>query len=379
MNRAETLQQEKSLSSSVIDFYGSKKYVEQEPIGLIPGEIDSTVTFTSATINTFKKYFEYPEGLPEEGVFTTQKCLRTQNLDLRYNFNENPKWGSCFHMFGLFAPYHKLDKIFPEAKQFIVENLGVQEQEIIVHQKGNHHEFDFLKNGGGNEVWKRDEISYYDWKYGEKNFSGRGITLCIPNKMDVGLSQEMGNIVVIYKDEKPLFVEWGFGLETTASRILGLPHPIFMSKVGQRYLKLEEERADEGDILLLDYANILLNLEQEGIDISSSSKNVKRSIKQLFQGLSMQLFIKEKNFDYLEELIDQPYSSLINDFKEYYDSFIGRVDRFALSCNQIIKNRSSKDFSDIKKTLQKSAEVSGLVGPQKEPIIKFILSKYVQN
>ncbi|MDD3474805.1 MAG: hypothetical protein PHP08_02805 [Candidatus Dojkabacteria bacterium] len=43
------------ISTKIIDFYNSKGLDYQEPLGLIPGEEDKSVTFTSATINNFKK------------------------------------------------------------------------------------------------------------------------------------------------------------------------------------------------------------------------------------------------------------------------------------------------------------------------------------
>jgi alanyl-tRNA synthetase len=44
------------ISTKIIDFYNSKGLDYQEPLGLILGEEDKSVTFMSAAINNFKKY-----------------------------------------------------------------------------------------------------------------------------------------------------------------------------------------------------------------------------------------------------------------------------------------------------------------------------------
>lgn len=49
------------ISTKITDFYNSKGLDYQEPLGLVPGEDDKSVTFTSATINNFKKYLRKEE------------------------------------------------------------------------------------------------------------------------------------------------------------------------------------------------------------------------------------------------------------------------------------------------------------------------------
>ena len=51
------------ISTKIIDFYNSKGLEYREPLGLIPGEDDKSVTFTSATINNFKGYLRGEEEI----------------------------------------------------------------------------------------------------------------------------------------------------------------------------------------------------------------------------------------------------------------------------------------------------------------------------
>lgn len=90
------------ISTRIVDFYDSKGLDYHEPLGLIPGEDDKSVTFTSATINNFKKYLRGEEEIPVNGVYTIQNCLRTRNLDYRDEFENIPRFGSYFKRYLIF-------------------------------------------------------------------------------------------------------------------------------------------------------------------------------------------------------------------------------------------------------------------------------------
>ena len=132
----------------------------------------------------------------------------------------------------------------------------------------------------------------------------------------------IGNIVVIYKKDEPVAVEWGLGLETTMSRLEGLPHPIFSSVIGERYLYKNNHHINEKDILFLDYANILYHLGENNVK-QGRDKYVDRTIKQLFQGLSMQIFLTFRNITDLEDLLGRKKAGLFEEFEGYNYFFSG--------------------------------------------------------
>lgn len=364
-------------STKVANFYKSKGLDYQEPLGLIPGEEDETVTFTSATINNFKKYIREEEEIPENGVYTIQDCLRTQNLDYRYEMGISPKFGSYFTMFGLISKPDTLVETYKNTIEFIESELGIPSESIVVHKSSKHNVFNGLMNENSNEQWVEDKIDWYSWEYGEDSVRGEGITFEIPNKSNPEKTQEIGNLVLIYKGEDPIAVEWGFGLETTKSRLEGLPHPIFSSIIGEKYLYKNNYRINENDILFLDYANILYHLEKNEIKLGNN-KYVDRSIKQLFQGLSMQIFLTIRDISDLEDLLGRKKDGLFEEFEVYNCSFQERVSLFINSYRQIVSNyKDSRSEKKIEKTINKSAQKYGFNQEQRETIIKFI--KYLDE
>lgn len=362
------------ISAKITDFYNSKGLDNHEPLGLIPGEDDKSVTFTSATINNFKKYLRGEEEIPVNGVYTIQNCLRTRNLDRRYGFGETPKFGSYFKMFGLIGRPDSLLKTYADAIEFIESELAVPSESIVVHKSSKHDMFNELMGKNSKQHWFEDKIDWYNWRYGEEGIRGEGIGIEIPNKLSPGETQVIGNIVVIYNRDEPIAIEWGFGLETTTSRLEGLPHPIFSSVIGERYLKRDNNYVDEKDILFLDFVNILYHLERNDIR-RGTNKYIDRTIKQLFQGLSMQMFLTLREVSDLDPLLFDSQVSLFKEFVDYYYSFQDRVSLFLNSCKQIVSNYTGVWSKEkINRTIDKSAQKYGFNKEQKETIINFVNS-----
>ena len=362
------------ISTKVRDFYNSKGLEYREPLGLIPREDDKSVTFTSATINNFKAYLRGEEEIPVNGVYTIQSCLRTRNLDHRYGFEKTPRFGSYFRMFGLIRRSDFLLETYADAIEFVESELGIPSESIVVHKSSKHEIFNELMDGNSKQNWFEDKIDWYNWEYGEEDIRGEGISIEIPNKSNLAETQVIGNIVVIYKKDEPIAVEWGFGLETTTSRLEGFPHPIFSSVIGERYLHKNNYCINEKDILFLDYANILYHLEENDVK-QGKDKYVDRTIKQLFQGLSIQIFLTRRNISDLEDLIGRRKNGLFEEFERYNDSFQERVSLFLNSYRQIVSNYSGRrNEKKIEETINKSAQKYGFNKELKETIIKFINS-----
>ena len=359
------------ISTKIIDFYNSKGLNYHEPLDLIPGEEDKSVTFTSATINNFKKYLRGEEEIPFNGVYTIQNCLRTRNLDCRYGSGETPHFGSYFRMFGLIGRPDSLLKTYADAIEFVESELGIPSESIVVHKSSKHHIFNELMGENSKQHWFEDKINWYNWKYGEEGIRGEGISIEIPNKLSPRETQVIGNIVVIYKKDEPIAVEWGFGLETTTSRLEGFPHPIFSSVIGERYLKRNNNFVDKKDILFLDYANILYHLGRNDVR-RGANKYIDRTIKQLFQGLSMQMFLTLREVSDLDPLLCDSRGSLFKEFVDYHCSFQDRASLFLNSCKQIVSNYTgSWSEEKINRTIDKSAQKYGFNKEQKETLINF--------
>ena len=362
------------ISTKITDFYNSKGLDYHEPLGLIPGEDDKSVTFTSATINNFKGYLRGEEEIPVNGVYTIQNCLRTRNLDYRYELEKTPRFGSYFRMFGLIRRPDFLLETYADTIEFIESELKVPSESIVVHKSSEHDVFNELMKKNSKQHWLEDKIDWYNWEYGEEGIRGEGISIEIPNKSNPTETQVIGNIVVIYNSDKPIAVEFGFGLETTMSRLEGLPHPIFSSIIGEIYLERNNNYADEKDILFLDFANILYHLEKNNVK-RSTNIYIDRTIKQLFQGLSMQMLLTLREVSDLKPLLSDSQGSLFEEFVAYNHSFQGRASMFLNSCKQIVSNYTGvRGEEKINKTIDKSARKYGFNKEQKETLFNFMNS-----
>lgn len=366
-----------SFNKVITDYYTSAGLEFKEPIDLLPKDVDKSVTFTSATINGMKGYLRGEEQISSKGIFTIQPCLRTQNLDYRYE-NVVPKFGSYFNMFGSLYPADELNDVYDTTIDFVNTVLGIPKDSIIIHKSSQHEVFNALKDRDKAVQWREDEIDWYDWTYGEDGIKGIGITIDIPNKSSVGETQEIGNIVLIMKNKIPLAVEWGFGLETTKSRLQGLPHPIFASSLGGKYLEGKGEKdIDEGDVLFLDYLNSLFQLDKRGFSMNDESKYVRRTLKQLFQGLTMQMLYREKNLEDITNLLGSDTKDLSYIFQVYYLSFMERFYGLRKSYQHILGNDGiHRTQEQIDKTISKSAKNFGFFDKQAEAVIKFLRSVY---
>jgi hypothetical protein len=124
----------------------------------------------------------------------------------------------------------------------------------------------------------------------------------------------------------------------------------------------------------LDYANILYHLEENNIK-EGEDRYIDRTIKQLYQGLSMQMFLRLRDMSDLESLLGNIKDGLFENFAGYYYSFQERVSLFVSSYRQIISNyKDSRSEKKINKTINRSAQKYGFNKEQKETIINFINS-----
>jgi len=189
---------------------------------------DRTTLFTCATISVLKEYVLTEKS---EKAFVIQPCLRTQNLKQTLDKDFNPEYLSSFLMFGMLCPIEKFDPIcvfefferFPSLKgrilvrssKTIIENgLALVEAAYPVEYEGRHP-------------------SYYVWHYGENSLLGRGLTFAL--KQANGEYMDVGNLVIVSKNGRPVAVEFGFGQETFMARLQGIQTPYAASL---KYLRL---------------------------------------------------------------------------------------------------------------------------------------------
>jgi len=198
-------------------------YYEQVASPIFPSP-DPTTLFTCATMSALKGYM-YDKS------FVMQPCLRVQNLKQALDEEYDPEYLSKFVMLGCLCPVEKFStksildffNSFPGvSEKMLVKNSYAIDNDLF-RQLRNHYRIEYDTH----------EPGYYKWNFGEKELSGNGITFAI--KQPTELFLDIGNIVLVHKNNIPIAVEFGFGFETFLSRMTGQGTPYAVS---QEYQKL---------------------------------------------------------------------------------------------------------------------------------------------
>ncbi|MDO4729853.1 MAG: hypothetical protein Q4A96_01490 [Candidatus Saccharibacteria bacterium] len=197
-----------------LDGFRSRGFTILDEVPSYPST-DPTVYFVGAQINQWK------EKLDDLGYFANpQNCIRLQNMHLFYT-DEAMRFCSCFRTEGAIAPADCFQQMLDAAITFLRE-IGVAEERICI--KANRYLMELFESD--REILLETEpTSYYRWTYGEEDLSGLGLTLAIRNK-DTGEPYDIGNVIQISRNNYPIAVEWGFGLETLLTAILSEDCPI---------------------------------------------------------------------------------------------------------------------------------------------------------
>lgn len=368
----EAIHYKENLEEEFVGYCKDNQYEYSQPLLLIPGEDDPSVTFTSATINSWKEYLTGKKDLPSPGLFTIQPCLRTQNLASIYDVKKMPKFGSFFVMGGIIAPPERRDDIYQEAISFLTSKMGVAEKEITVHISSSQPEISECIEHGPNLDVKTDEINYYQWKYGIEGVRGEGLTISVLNK-ELEERQEIGNVVVIKRNDKAVAVEWGFGMETTTARLLSLPHPIAAS---QATCSLGEKVVSSpAGVRLADSIMAIAALFANGVTFEHSQRNVTRVLQKYTRGTAyLASLLKIEPSEIIQTVrvaansIKEGCKIVDKDIKQLSDYLVRtreRHNRFITSAIDFLSNPIYHDSPErLAKTLKKSARQSGLNNPE---------------
>lgn len=220
----------KFIKNGFSDFYGRRCCYSNISEYPIVAKEDETVIFTGATITPFMPRLisgtEYPE------LFLIQPCLRTNNINSAYDENHIPEYMSYFTMCGTLSPPKKKDETINDAYNLLTDVYKIIPEDIIVRSSSRDKD---LTNDLKEKVLVEENTkpnSYYDWKYGREEISGRGITFAVRGGEGIDY-RDIGNIVAIEKSGSISGYEFGFGVETLLSRIYGLTRPVEAARISQ--------------------------------------------------------------------------------------------------------------------------------------------------
>lgn len=213
--------------SKCFEYYGFKRHSAGN---LIP-EYDKSVLFTGSTISTFKVYLK--SSIPSSGFYMIQSCLRSQNTKIIEDDSINPWGASYFLSMGAITNYNKLELLSEQVWIFFTQYLSLTQDRLRI--RASSQDLDLINYWQKVGLEKYLELdanppSYYKHKFGMEGIIGRNCNLAIVDN-NSGLIRDIGNIIVIEEEGKPIGVEIAFGVETVLSRILGFSNPILASLI----------------------------------------------------------------------------------------------------------------------------------------------------
>ncbi len=220
------------------EVFKSNGYIEHEPHKSLVSDVDHSVRFIGSTTNVFKKYLKESEDkLPENGYFLVQKCLRTRNTNTLFDDNVIPEWSSYFTAMGAMAPADNLAKLSEATMKFLSElkiesnrikiNVSSKDADLVECLRKLKEKFEFTIAIDGVE-----NQEYYRHKYGEENIIGRNFNISIKNQKTHQYN-DIGNIIIIEKENVPTAVEMGIGVGTLISKKFNLGTSIEASPISK--------------------------------------------------------------------------------------------------------------------------------------------------
>jgi hypothetical protein len=205
-------------------------FIEKLSLPIASG-IDRTVHFVGSVSNVLKKEFLSKDQLSPS--FIIQDCFRTQSASRILDVGHDARWGSNFTMMGGSAETSQGEGLFDEVCALLETYLQGASAKLVVYNK------EILSRlfGGQNYVLK-DAVTYLDtspekyqqdWTYGERNIRGVGLTFFIHNGKEL---YEIGNLIKLYRDEKEIGYEFGFGVEAIVMGLLRLNFSLLARPIG---------------------------------------------------------------------------------------------------------------------------------------------------
>lgn len=200
-----------SIKSQFLTHYRNAGFSELAPCPLLP-ENETTTLFTGSVSNHFLGKAAKGESIFVKPEVILQPCLRFRYLrDMKNDPAYDPKYMTYFEMLGAFVP-HSYKDIEITTCNFLSSGLGFPIDSLIIKAPDDNT---FWGNAGVPVAWGGEGDSYYKWDYGDPRITGEGITIAVRGVSDVQEETfDLGNIIEIRQDNKPIGYEVAFGIES---------------------------------------------------------------------------------------------------------------------------------------------------------------------
>lgn len=333
--------QRDEISKDFMKFYQSRNFIihDQLPLKI---EFDPTLSFTSCSICVFKKY--ETENTICMDYITVQNCLRTNTYLISQQIDEDLLWTSSLTMMGGYKKVtnENAKRLFQE--QLILQGVFLkrwikQSQEIILTIPKVLLDINYVDEDTV-ELLEKYKISVcleddingdLEWKYGLNHLQGHGTRWEIKGEK----TYNFGNVILIFKENEPIGIDFGGGLEILIQARNELAHKIMANDFCTDYI-FQKSFESNSMIKLIDATNTLLTILLETEFLSQSSIRIDYVVYQyvkVFKSLVIYLEVSESQiYILIEELLkskninnenlDDVYTEKIyNEFVEKFSSY----------------------------------------------------------
>ncbi len=155
-----------------LKFFEEKQHLKMKSFSLVP-QNDKSLLLINAGMAPMKNYFLQLENPPANRVTTSQKCMRTGDLE---NVGKTARHGTFFEMLGCFSfgDYFK-NEIIPWSWEFVTEVLEIPKDKLYVTTH--------ISDDEAEKIWieKTDIPKERIYKFDEDNFWEIGVGPCGPS------------------------------------------------------------------------------------------------------------------------------------------------------------------------------------------------------
>lgn len=190
---------------------------------------DPSIRFTNSTISVLKPALE---ALPVPRTYLLQPALRLRNLDHFDRTGTVSPYGCSFHAFGALLPAADLEEAFALASDFLARTLlrgpgaegRAEPLDLVARAHPGDGDLVTAATGAG---WALDlddpRLAPFRHVFGLPGTTGRNVNVAIRSSRG---PVDVGNVIVIERDARPVAVEVAFGVNMVLLARDGIAHPI---------------------------------------------------------------------------------------------------------------------------------------------------------
>lgn len=199
--------------------FSDRGYEPIENRNIVPRD-DATVLFCGATISTLKDKIRNRTPIPGRWAIA-QRCLRLHDLG-NAKATAPRQYLGYFEMVSVLATETSYAEFLGAVLAYVLPVLHGRglELEIWTRTTDLRWQSDLLDARNRHPftlTW--DRAQKYEWTYGEPGVSGLGCLFHL--RKQNAPSREFGQVIQIFRDGSPIGYEFGFGVETFSSLLLG--------------------------------------------------------------------------------------------------------------------------------------------------------------